>query len=139
MNAILSKPIIPALCAWCEQEAGIHTTGSHGICARHSAEQLAALRARKNNFPVPEPKTPAKCEPPTRPMKYKIENVPMLPRHHSVMKELNRSMRRMSKGQSFMVHTRNEQCYVFRVAKKIKIKILTRKIDGEGIRVYRIK
>lgn len=41
---------IPTACAWCEREAGIQTTGSHGCCPKHFeqvAQELRELLARK--------------------------------------------------------------------------------------------
>jgi len=32
-----------APCAWCEQEQGIRTVGSHSICLRHEVEQIEKI------------------------------------------------------------------------------------------------
>lgn len=37
----------PTPCAWCEQQAGIRTEGSHGICAAHIAEVLSVYHEKR--------------------------------------------------------------------------------------------
>ena len=39
--------ISPVLCAWYEEEQGIHTEGSHGICPDHATTLYASLQARR--------------------------------------------------------------------------------------------
>ena len=46
----------PTPCAWCEDETGVRTEGSHGICERHSKAAIerymlyALESAKQGNF-----------------------------------------------------------------------------------------
>lgn len=68
---------------------------------------------------------------------FKIEKqVPLIPKQSCKLSQTSREMMKMLPGDSFLWHENNA---IYRQAEAAGIKITTRKINGQGYRVWRVK
>ncbi len=67
----------------------------------------------------------------------KIEKGIKIPERESISNAVKNALLKMKKGDSFLYSF--DRRTVLRLARKMKIKILTRKENGSGFRIWRIK
>ena len=65
--------------------------------------------------------------------------VPIPPRYNKSTSELFNTLGRMKVGDSIKVPNETVACYAWQWAKKNGFKIVRRKLDGDGFRIWRVK